>query len=364
MTITVNPHPQVMCDTVAERESILARPGMKVFCRETDENYIYDGSWKAVVGSAIGTPGPPGAAGYTPIKGVDYFDGINGQDGTPGPPGNDGAQGLAGSDSIVPGPQGPQGPAGADSTVPGPPGNDGAPGAPGAAGSDADVTAHEAANNHALLHSNALDHAEAHSHTGVYEAANANIQAHVVAAHAPSTAQKNSDITKAEIEAKLTGAIASHTHSGGSDPWTTVVLASDFPTTSATAVDVTGLAFTPALNKKYEFEGKFMMRTGTATVGPRPGLAWPTGMTDGVASLWMTSSATAQLLANGNVNAALLIAVGGIPNNTQSYPAFLEGMIVAGASPSGTVKVQLASETAGTTVTMKAGSFIKYREVV
>ena len=37
---------------------------------------------------------------------------------------------------------------------------------------------------------------------------------HSQAAHAPSNAQKNSDITKAEIEAKLTGTITSHTHSG------------------------------------------------------------------------------------------------------------------------------------------------------
>lgn len=38
--------------------------------------------------------------------------------------------------------------------------------------------------------------------------------------HAPSNAQKNSDITKAEIEAKLTGAITSHTHyyAGSSTP--------------------------------------------------------------------------------------------------------------------------------------------------
>ena len=36
---------------------------------------------------------------------------------------------------------------------------------------------------------------------------------HATSAHAPSNAQKNSDITKAEIEAKLTGAITSHTHS-------------------------------------------------------------------------------------------------------------------------------------------------------
>lgn len=37
--------------------------------------------------------------------------------------------------------------------------------------------------------------------------------AHSQAAHAPSNAQKNSDILKSEIEAKLTGNITSHTHS-------------------------------------------------------------------------------------------------------------------------------------------------------
>lgn len=35
---------------------------------------------------------------------------------------------------------------------------------------------------------------------------------HSTSAHAPSTAQKNSDITKEEIEAKLTGEISSHSH--------------------------------------------------------------------------------------------------------------------------------------------------------
>jgi hypothetical protein len=44
------------------------------------------------------------------------------------------------------------------------------------------------------------------------EAANANIQAHVTAAHAPASAQANKDITKAEIEAKLTGELSSHSH--------------------------------------------------------------------------------------------------------------------------------------------------------
>jgi microcystin-dependent protein len=57
--------------------------------------------------------------------------------------------------------------------------------------------------------------AAAHNHDAAYEAKNANIQTHIVSAHAPSDAQKNSDITKAEIEAKLTGQITSHTHPGG-----------------------------------------------------------------------------------------------------------------------------------------------------
>lgn len=35
---------------------------------------------------------------------------------------------------------------------------------------------------------------------------------HSQSSHAPATAQKNSDIYKAEIEAKLTGVISTHTH--------------------------------------------------------------------------------------------------------------------------------------------------------
>lgn len=60
------------------------------------------------------------------------------------------------------------------------------------------------------------------------EAANANIQTHVTSAHAPSGAQANADITKAEIEAKLTGAITSHSHTGGGgQPIGLTVLAND-----------------------------------------------------------------------------------------------------------------------------------------
>lgn len=150
---------------------------------------------------------------------------------------------------------------------------------------------------------------------------------------------------------------------GGADPWTYIKLASDFPTSSATAVDITGLAFTPSANTQYEFEAHLLCRTATATVGPRPGVAWPTGGTDGVASIYVPSSVSAEVQQHGNINAAVLGPVGGLPNTTQSYGAKVMGTFIAGASPSGTVKLQLASETAGTTVTVKAGSFLKYRTV-
>lgn len=52
------------------------------------------------------------------------------------------------------------------------------------------------------------------SHESIYNHTNYNTAySHSQAPHAPSNAQKNSDITKAEIEAKLTGEISSHEHS-------------------------------------------------------------------------------------------------------------------------------------------------------
>lgn len=78
-------------------------------------------------------------------------------------------------------------------------------------------------------HANTLDHSDALDHTqgtdqgldtGGANAVTAlqtkTAYTHSQAAHAPSTAQANADITKAEIEAKLTGEIATHTHAGGS----------------------------------------------------------------------------------------------------------------------------------------------------
>jgi len=148
--------------------------------------------------------------------------------------------------------------------------------------------------------------------------------------------------------------------SGG---WTTVKLGSDFSTTSSSAQNVTGLLFTPAANTDYEFEAVLMTRTATATVGPRPGLSWPAGLSDGAAAVQQTSSATANVFANGNISGAILAPVGGLPTTTGSWLATICGVCRAGANPSGNVQVQLASETNGTSVTIRAGSLLRYRVV-
>lgn len=173
----------------------------------------------------------------------------------------------------------------------------------------------------------------------------------------------NITITPASSGATRTLTIAAS--GGGSDPWTYVKLGSDFVTSSATGVDVTGMSFTPASNQTYEIEGLFMVGTATATVGPRPGIMWPTNSTDGVAEVVVTTSATAVVRAQGGYtsSAELLAPVGGLPNTTTSYPAKMRAMLIAGVSPSGTFKVRFASETGGTNVTMKAGSFIRYRTI-
>lgn len=223
-----------------------------------------------------------------------------------------------------------------------------------------------------------------HSHTGTYDPAGSAAAAQAAAiqranhtgTQVASTISDFSEAVDDRVAALLVqgsgitltyndaaGTLTVAATGGSSDPWTYVKLGADFVTSSATAVDVTGLAFTPAEGKTYEFEAVLRLRTATATVGPRPGLAWPTGTTDGVAGINMTSSATARLLVNGNPNAALLAAVGGLPNTTQSYPAWISGNVTMGASPSGTVKVKMATETAGTNVTVKAGSYLKYREI-
>jgi hypothetical protein len=148
----------------------------------------------------------------------------------------------------------------------------------------------------------------------------------------------------------------------GADGFTNVILGADFVTSSAAAVD-TGIAVAVPANARIMFEARLLVRTAVTTVGPRPGIAWPTGMTDGSGSIAIPASLTSGLQQHGNVNAAVLIGGGGLPVANASYLATMNGLMITGGAPGGSFRVQLASETAGTNVTIKAGSFLRWKPI-
>ncbi len=147
------------------------------------------------------------------------------------------------------------------------------------------------------------------------------------------------------------------------DPWTYVVLGSDFTTSATANANVTGLSFAPAASKRYAIEGRLLLRSAATTTGPRPGIAWPTGLNDGASQITAPNSNTALAFRAQGAKTTQNAASTGVPTTTDSYLAILDAVLVAGASPSGSFQITLASEIAASLVTMRAGSFIRYREV-
>lgn len=154
-------------------------------------------------------------------------------------------------------------------------------------------------------------------------------------------------------------------HVDESEAWTYAILGTDFTTTNATATAVSDLSFVPEADAVYEIEGQFMVRTATATTGPRPGIAWPTGMSDGVGALQMSGGTgfAATIPRYGDISAPIALLTTDVANNTGSFPCQMKATLVSGATPSGSFQITLETEIAGTVATMRTGSWIKYRRI-
>lgn len=159
-------------------------------------------------------------------------------------------------------------------------------------------------------------------------------------------------------------ALADHVHESVSgDAWSVVKLAEDF-TKSTTANDaVTGFNFTPGTSKTYLIFGYFLLRTATATVGARPGIAWPGSITDGIARMEAANSLTGSAIRTWGAKSILNAASTGLASTADSHWGSLDCLLITGPGTTGNFQITLASETAGTNVTMKAGSVLMYREV-
>ena len=192
-----------------------------------------------------------------------------------------------------------------------------------------------------------------HNHSGVYEPANSNIQTHVGSAHAPSNAQKNSDITKAEIEAKLTGEISTHTHAGATPP-TVATLAADQATgANVTPVTLTGLVFTYVANSKYRIW--FMGRVGPAAATTGCGFQFDlsTAVTAIDLQFFHQLASTGTLTGGHSIADDASVGVSsGLPG-TANYPVTGHGLLVTGAN-GGTAQLRFRSETTAV-ITARAG---------
>lgn len=138
-------------------------------------------------------------------------------------------------------------------------------------------------------------------------------------------------------------------------------LSSDFTTTATSAQNITGLSFTPSANKRYLVSGYLLLRSSNVNTGVRHGINWPSGgVVDNIGRANSSYTAvTATAVTWLGTSSGTLTNPTGVVNTTTSHYSLVDAYLIMGASPSGNFQVTLASETNGTTVTCKAGSFIK-----
>jgi hypothetical protein len=141
--------------------------------------------------------------------------------------------------------------------------------------------------------------------------------------------------------------------------WTTVKLAADISQTTTTLADVPGLALPVLANRHYEFQFLLVYTTQAATTGAAFALTGP-------AKTWVAhrvetpSTTTASILRHANdynqeAQGANLPTAGGF------FLATVDGL--ARPTAGGNLTPRYRSEVAGSSVTVKAGSIGKIREV-
>lgn len=141
-----------------------------------------------------------------------------------------------------------------------------------------------------------------------------------------------------------------------------MVLGADFSTTGTANVD-SGLTFAIAANRTYRIEAYLLLRAAAVTTGPRPGVSWPT-CADGACQITAPNSNTALAFRAQGARTTQNAASTDVPTTTDSYLGIVQAVVVAGPTPAGQFTITLASEVAGSQVTLRAGSFLLYTEVV
>jgi hypothetical protein len=191
------------------------------------------------------------------------------------------------------------------------------------------------------------------THTHDYEPANANIQTHIASAHAPSNAQKNSDILKAEIEAVLTGQIDSHSHAGGPGGGPATVKSTGGTTINSSFSDVTGLSFNVSSRSAYYFEFFLTWNVAVSTNGVKFAINGPAAPTLVNYQIDISTGASGSLVRSAQAYDTCVAITAAA--STGKWPAWVGGVLITGAN-AGTLIARAAPRVTTTNVIISSGS--------
>lgn len=161
------------------------------------------------------------------------------------------------------------------------------------------------------------------------------------------------ELTQAEFEAATL-------HIGGEE---TLVTTADVANSTTTFADITGLSFAVVANKTYIFEAWLIFQSSTSTVGIKVAGNGPASPTAFVLNAHIPINIT--LYASDSMLASRAYDTGTPSVSVDTINANLlcevRGILRNGAS-AGTFALRFAAEAAGT-VTIKAGSVLRYKQV-
>lgn len=153
--------------------------------------------------------------------------------------------------------------------------------------------------------------------------------------------------------------------SGGSDPWTFLLVSSaHYGTSNLTFSNVPGLSFVPGTNSTYLVEGMLMMKTSTAAVVPRIRIRWPTGTSS---AAWLNlgqAQSTAQFWFGNEISTLNNSSTGVFGTTTGAWPYFFGATIRALGGAASSFGVQFSTGSSIVFVSTMIGSYIRYRTVV
>lgn len=145
-------------------------------------------------------------------------------------------------------------------------------------------------------------------------------------------------------------------------PWTYIRQASNQANSTTTLADLTGMTLGTSLAAgTYEIEAKFMYSSAAATTALYMSLVYPAQVDPAIS--WEIAEGGFNYSVYHVVSSAVLAGGAASPAANKNVFARLDGFFTVSGAMASAMKIQFRSEVAGSAVTVKPPSFIRYRRL-